>query len=376
MPDDRQWSDDLRGALYSAALVAGLFLDGWNHLNLKADRLGPFLTPWHGLLYAGFAGAAHWMLTRNQTRGRWTVRAIPAGYRPAMAGVAFSATGMAGDALWHTAFGVEQGVARLISPFHVLLLVGSFLVVTCPLRSRWASADNAVEPSLRRFAPALVSLGCAAALVAFFFQYVSPLVQWSVPVFADETAAVNAVLGVLVTNLVFVAPVVFVLRRWQPPFGSYALLCTFIALATAAMTNFSRGATVPAIALGGLAVDAAVQRGRPSPHRHRAHRIAAVAFPAVAWPMHFLLSRVAYGVAWDAALWLGAVVLACLSAYALSAVAVPGTVPAAAWTVPGADMEIVSALPKPRAAPSRKKSPATRRRVSGSSAPGTKRRAS
>lgn len=48
------WREDLVTSILATALVAGLFLDGWNHINLQNGALGGFFTVWHGLLYAGF----------------------------------------------------------------------------------------------------------------------------------------------------------------------------------------------------------------------------------------------------------------------------------------------------------------------------------
>jgi hypothetical protein len=69
--------DDLIATLTGGALMLGLFLDGWNHLNLQNGRAGGFFTPWHGLLYAGFNACAIWAITRNP-RLRAMLPALPA----------------------------------------------------------------------------------------------------------------------------------------------------------------------------------------------------------------------------------------------------------------------------------------------------------
>jgi hypothetical protein len=43
--------------------TVGLFLDAYAHANLPG--LGTFFTPWHAVLYSGFAATADWVL--------WTV---------------------------------------------------------------------------------------------------------------------------------------------------------------------------------------------------------------------------------------------------------------------------------------------------------------
>ena len=59
------WREDLIAGLTGFLLITGLFLDGWNHLNLQDGKAGEFLTPWHGLLYTGFNACAIWAITRN-----------------------------------------------------------------------------------------------------------------------------------------------------------------------------------------------------------------------------------------------------------------------------------------------------------------------
>src|SRR5918911_4569603 len=59
------WRDDLVAAVLGTTLVCGLFLDGWNHINLQNGALGGFFTIWHALLYAGFSATAGWVISRN-----------------------------------------------------------------------------------------------------------------------------------------------------------------------------------------------------------------------------------------------------------------------------------------------------------------------
>src|SRR5438093_12649750 len=59
------WREDLVTSLLATLLVFGLFLDGWNHINLQNGALGGVFTIWHALLYAGFNGTALCVITRN-----------------------------------------------------------------------------------------------------------------------------------------------------------------------------------------------------------------------------------------------------------------------------------------------------------------------
>jgi hypothetical protein len=335
------WREDLVTGWCSLLLVLGLYLDGWNHINPAENQVedGPFLTPWHAVLYAGFAATAAWILTRHQRRGAWSLRAVPPGYRLALVGVGLAMVAVAGDAVWHTLYGEADGLARLISPFHLALLTGAALLVSSPLRAAWSGPTSARVPGLRAFWPVLLSTTLVVAMTAFFFQYVSPVVAWRRPGLATlpagspfaETVQVYELLGLLVHNLLFVAPVLLLLLRWQTPLGSFTVMAGSVALLLATQTELGLVGLVGAAVLGGAAADVAVRELRPSPQRRGAARAVAVIAPAVYWTAHFALLRVGYGVSWELEMWLGSVVWASLSGLTLALLMWPPAVPLTAW---------------------------------------------
>jgi hypothetical protein len=323
----------------SLLLVLGLYLDGWNHINLLDDELGPFPTPWHGLLYLGFAVTAGWILTRNQRRGAWSLQAVPPGYRLALVGMGLAMVAVAGDAVWHTIYGEEQGLARLISPFHLVLFTGACLLVSSALRAAWSGPTSAAVPGLRVFWPVALSTTLVVAMTAFFFQYVSPVVAWRRPGLAGlpagspfaETVQVYDLLGLLVHNLLFVAPVLLLLLRWQTPLGTFTVMAGSVALLLATQTELGLVGLVGAAVLGGAAADVSVSLLRPSPQRRWAARAVAVIAPAVYWTAHFALLKAGYGVTWELEIWLGSVVWASLSGLSLALLMWPPAVPLTAW---------------------------------------------
>jgi hypothetical protein len=333
------WREDVMTGWCSLLLVLGLYLDGWNHINLLDDELGPFLTPWHGLLYLGFAVTAGWILTRNQRRGAWSLQAVPPGYRLALVGVGLAMVAVAGDAVWHTIYGEEQGLALLISPFHLVLFTGACLLVGSALRAAWSGPTSAAVPGLRVFWPVVLSTTLVVAMTAFFFQYVSPVVAWRRPGLAGlpagspfaETVQVYDLLGLLVHNLLFVAPVLLLLLRWQTPLGTFTVMAGSVALLLATQTELGLVGLVGAAVLGGAAADVSVSLLRPSPQRRWAARAVAVIAPAVYWTTHFALLKAGYGVTWELEIWLGSVVWASLSGLSLALLMWPPAVPLTAW---------------------------------------------
>src|SRR5262245_27383763 len=102
-------------AALSAWWLSGLFLDGWAHRHVPA--LETFFTPWHAVLYSGFAACAlalHVTQTRNMRRGYLWRRSLPTGYGLSLVGAAIFLVAGALDFLWHTLFGIERSVEALL----------------------------------------------------------------------------------------------------------------------------------------------------------------------------------------------------------------------------------------------------------------------
>jgi hypothetical protein len=298
--------EDVVTAWCSALLVAGLYLDGWG-------------AGWGWVLYAGFLATATWVLVQ----GRWSLRAVPAGYRLGLFGMVLAMVAVAGDGLWHLAAGEAQGAARLVAPFHLVLLAGAGLLAGSSLRAAWSGPGPARVPGLRAYWPVLASATLLVAMAAWGFQEVSPVLAWRRP----EVAVV----GLLVHNLLFVAPVLGLLLRWQTPLGTFTVLAGSVSLLLATQTGLGLVGLVGAAVLGGAAADVAVHLLRPSPQRRWAARAAAGIAPAVCWSAHFGLLAVGYGVTTEPATWLASVVWASLSGLALAVLMWPPALPLTAW---------------------------------------------
>jgi hypothetical protein len=332
------WGDDLAAALLATWVVGGLFLDGWAHVNRPG--LETFLTPWHGAFYSGFlaATAVTARLVRRHQRGRFDPARVPAGYGLGLVGIGLFVAGGVADGAWHTMFGVEVGVAALLSPSHLLLLLtGGLLMLTSPVRSAWSSPELPAAAPFAALLPAPWATALTTAVVLFFLQYLSAFVSRA-PGVPDAPGAGARLLststgvgGVLVTNLVLLAPVLLLARRWRLPFGTVTLVATTGALAVTALRELELGALVPAMLAGGLAADLLVARLRPGPDRPGAFRAAATLVPLLLWGAWLAAWALAYGVAWRPELWAGVVAMAMLSGLGLSVLVLPPAVPAGTW---------------------------------------------
>lgn len=328
---------------FSAWLVAGLFLDGWAHNHDKPETI---FTPWHGVFYSGYLAVAFHALEiarRRAVPGRPWTETIPPGHGLVLAGLAVFAAGAAGDLAWHSLFGIEVGIEALLSPTHLVMFGGGLLILTGPFRAAWAGAGDP-SPSLGRFLPALASLTLTTALVAFFFMYLTPFLPngfgarvagYTAAVTHSPEAAfdyaeqiqITNIASILVTTMVLMAPMLLVLRRWRPPFGTVTVLFAVVVAGTGAIEGVEPWLPLLAAPVAGLAADLLIRRLRPSPDRPWALRGVAAAVPAVLWLAFFGLFHLDQGLGWSPELWAGVTVMAALAGAGLSLLVAPPGVP-------------------------------------------------
>lgn len=345
------WSECLVSDLFGAWVIFGLFIDGWSHNHQRPETI---FTPWHAILYSGFLMSAWWALRlarRDRRPGESMWRSAPVGHSLVLVGIIVFAIGGTSDLVWHTVFGVEVSLAALLSPTHLLMLAGELLVMSGPFRAGWA--DGRLQaPSLREFFPTLLSLILTTALVAFFFQYASPFRRdnygtWVsaytglVTRFAGagagyrEAIEIVGLLSLLVTNLIYIGALLFVLRRWRPPFGTATLLFGSVTALVGSIDGFHRMLPLLAALPAGLVADLVIRRLAPSPRRPVGAYAVAACSSLTLWLGFFGAYQLAYGIGWTPELWGGALVMATMSATGLSLLAFP------------------PALPTPEAAPAR-----------------------
>lgn len=304
-------SEDLATVGFSLWTIVGLFVDAYNHVT--NPQLETFWTPWHAIFYSGFLATAAWLivirLRRRQPAGTDLFWA-PQGYRPAMYGVAIFAAGGVGDAIWHEVFGIETSLDALLSPTHLLLFIGGFLIVSAPFRARWMDRNDA-SPSYRDFLPALASLSFATAVVAFFFEYSwAPAMSWPVtlhyePGAGSEQWAVLGFLGIMVTTIITFAPLLAASRRWTLPPGS---VTTFmVVINTLIVVGFDKEAIgLPAVVAAAVLMDVLIAIEAP-------RRLTIALPPFALWSLYFLLVTVNLGLGWPPELWGGSILFAVLA---------------------------------------------------------------
>jgi hypothetical protein len=289
---------------------------------------------------------------------------IPLRYPFAVAGIAVATVGLVGDAIWHSVFGEETGVARVIAPFHLLLFAGAGGLLAAPLRSAWHAPEHyPARSSFRTILPPLISLTLLTALGSFMFQWLSAFLNWTPSLTLDRIpaglAAHETVQGtvefadaarIIVTSLLLIAPVLLALRRWRLPFGSVTFLFTSVAVMMTGLAEFRLGWTILAAAAGGAVADVLIRALDPSPARPVTYRVLAVLTPIALWVVYFIILSRAYDIHWPTDLWLGVTGLAGLTGGLLSFLAVPPAVPGSVWVE---DTAVDALAPADEAVPAR-----------------------
>ncbi len=302
-------------------LVAALFSDGWAHANVP--ELEGFFTPWHAALYYSFAVNALWVASLARRSA-----GLPVGYGWGAIGIVTFAVGGVLDMLWHLLLGVESGIDALVSPSHLVLLVGGTLLLTSALRSRWSAGDTTSVV-------AQGSLALASAVAAFFLIYVvefasaAPAIPYlrlpeGTPGHVEgELPAIAGLGGFLISTAVMIVPLLLAWRRGRAPRGLVTLIVTVQAWLTTFVVDFPIAAVAGAVGatLGAVAADFCVQRLDVPPWPHQGLRLPTLAAitSALVWTGHLIAIAVVPGLAWPPELWSGVVVLASMGAAVLGA---------------------------------------------------------
>lgn len=310
---------DLATALLGAWITLGGFVDGFAHRNL--DTPETFFTPWHGVLYSGYVATVLWIVVLVRQHGR-----IPVGYSTAVAGVLVFAAGGVGDMFWHIIFGIEVSVDALLSPTHLMLLVGALLILSGPIRSR--ASDPSYQPvRLVDFWPPLIAFTCVAAELGFFFQYIDgfsirfmevPYVPGSEEGFFQVATGIS---GLLISTVILMGTLFLMMRRWRLPFGAGLVMFGLVGLLMEMLEGYEFPEEIIAPLVGGLTIDLLLLvRPRLS------IRLFAFLVPVVMWSVRFAVFEQFADINWPVSVWTGIIVFSGLAAVGLSLLAFPPSV--------------------------------------------------
>lgn len=334
----------LVAVLLGVWMVGGLFVDGWAHINLPSTK-ETFFTPWHAILYAGFAATAAWIalpIVRHRNEGPLASR-VPVGYGVGLVGLGLFAAGGIGDGVWHTIFGIETGVDALLSPTHVMLLGGGILLLTSPVRAAERTVAE-VTPTLHRLLPAVIALTLTAAIVAFFFAYawglLDPTPVDPIPAAALEEHAPGhreaeqlvafGILSRMLSTAILLGPMLYLAGRWRLPSGTVSVVVlgvsvplVVLAAGSSAAAGFNSGGDIFALLLPPLFAaalgDIVLRWADIRADRPWALQAFAAGVTLALWVTHFIALAAAPGLRWPPELWGGAIGMSVLAAAGMAA---------------------------------------------------------
>lgn len=307
-------------------MTFGTHVDGWAHTHVLSTE-ETFFTPWHGILYSGWLLLAAWIYLH---------RDLP-GYRLGLIGALGFGVGGIFDMAWHAAFGIEVDMEALISPSHLLLVTAHLLMISTPLRAAWSS-DLPRRIGWREFAPAALSLIASVALVSFITPYASPFndylpsVEFSQGTFEATTrfrlAQEGGMLTWFASVLMYVTPLLAILKRWRPPFGTATLMIGVSAVGVMVVDPFLLGAPILALSgtATGLFADILIAESDPGPERRSSLLAFGVLTPLPLVTLSLLAVELEWGLGWGVNFIIGSMVIASLVGFGLAlAVAAPET---------------------------------------------------
>jgi hypothetical protein len=312
---------DYAVGICSVWIASGFFLDAWAHGHVEVET---FFTPYHAVFYSGMVAmlaifAAFWLRHR----------ALPPGYRFAVLGIPLFFLAGVGDLIWHTIFGIEEGVDALLSPTHQGLGFSMFVLSSGPIRS--VLMDRARATTLRMQLPFVLGLATWLILVHFGTAYAfdpaagrtnaPPTLNGFSPDYMIALAIGYYKISIGVLVMIFQAALMCGFAVWatskirlQP--GCFTLFYLIANTpAAAAFTNDTPllGVTVLQSLVAGIVADTLVARLDPEPNKPSAYRIFAIAVPMTYMGTYLLAMLGIERVWWDwnenlgAWLWTGVV---------------------------------------------------------------------
>ena len=316
--------------LSSLWLFIGLYLDGWAHNNIP-ETIDSFFTPWHMVLYSGYAVSAAILGVTylvNVRKGYGWLQALPPAYMTSLLGAVIFAVSGNLDFVWHWLFGFEENVEALVSPSHLILAVGGVMLMSGPLRAAWRRSDSQTDRMPWR---ALLSLFFVVGVFTFFTHFSN---AFAFPqLFVAERPAGDTYLSdvtlisyVLIPTVLFMSAILLGMLRWKLPTGSLTLLMagnsTLLFLMTWRYSHEQWQVLIAAL-VGGMLADVLLVIFQPSAKREKALRWFSFLVPALFFLAYFLSLILTQGIWWNSNMWLGMIFFSGVTGLGLSWLAVP-----------------------------------------------------
>jgi hypothetical protein len=322
--------DDAIGALCGLLLIAGGLTDAWAHVNILSTIDG-FFTPWHALLYSGFAATAAWtwwLAFRHRRKDpRWFLTRWPIGYGIGAIGSLLFLVGGAGDMFWHEIFGVEASLEAALSPSHLVISLGGVLLLTSQMRSWWASGEGGLRTVTGMVSASLGTImGVVIVVPMTGINTVAPtlVLEQAQGIAAYVSPAAQGIQAYFMGAVLLLIPFLLLLRRRSAP-GAATAVTGGIGLFLMIEREFPMPVTAAIIGMiiGAAVVDVVLHRVDAVRGVAASWRmpIAGAVYSTGIWSGHMIRPWIAAGIQWPPELWAGTVVFSALLGFLLGVIA-------------------------------------------------------
>lgn len=302
--------------------TGGVILDGWAHNHLDS-ALETFFTPWHGVMYSGFAACGLALLAmaiKGRRAGRSWTESLPPGYFPSLIGAGIFAFGGGFDMFWHLTFGIEKDIEALLSPAHLILAVGAVLMLSGPFRAAMRAKDAPSGPS---WIPVALAFTCALTIISFMSQFAHPVRLGALgprppdAVLADVMQG-RAVAGYVIQLGLLTGAMLVVVRRWGAALPRWFFTFVFGMNAFAMHYMTDDRAIVAAAAFAGMLADMKIRRLAPTISSASAIRNLGTSVPLEYALLHFIFVMASGPLWWSVHMWTGTIAVAGIAGYFVS----------------------------------------------------------
>lgn len=326
--NERSPALDLLVGAASLWIAWAFFVDAWSHENEPVET---FFTWSHALIYGGMIVLVGALVLLRKS--------IPAAYRVPLLGVPIFLLGGCADLVWHSFYGIEEGIDIILSPTHETIGFGLMLVASAPIFS--AIRYRREIQTLGAQIPLILSLASVLVMIHFATGYALDPGAGAVNAppsahdfSADYLTATSiyyyklggGVLILLLQSFIIAAFAVFTVTRFDLRPGAMTLLLLLGNVEpTLPFTNASPLlATVAIMSLcGGITADVLLARFSARRANARFVRIFSAAVPAAYVAAYVVVTAMWQGVWWDWYVLTSMVIFAAAIGFGLALLATP-----------------------------------------------------
>lgn len=300
--------------LFALLLTVGLWMDIWSHNSFGPDQ--SVLNEYHMLFYgagAAMGGLLAFVHFRSLAAHIPWAHSLPRGYGYAAMGLLIFGVAGVFDLVSHALWGFETNVEALLSPSHIGLFIGWFVISTGAVRAA-LNRRGQETLSLGRSLPVLIGLSGAMSALTTIILYGSiigntPYALQIMRMDREWLGYTVGILGQFVQTGIIAGLVIWLAAHFRLPKGAFTVLYL---LYSGLMFIFSQQIdTVLTLVIAGVLTDVAYALLVPSLQERGRLRAFGFLLPVILWGTYYLfyiVTNMGGGVWFTPYVWVGSVV--------------------------------------------------------------------